>query len=76
MSEQAERAGRDPAEIERSACVLVAVEGGRGERKPDVEPVPADGLKAHLAALAQAGADEAILVLDPIDEAAVRSLQL
>ncbi|HEV2592756.1 MAG TPA: LLM class flavin-dependent oxidoreductase [Gaiellaceae bacterium] len=76
VSEQAEKAGRDPAEIERSACVLVAVEGGRGERKPDVDPAPADGLKTHLAALAQAGADEAILVLDPIDESAIRNLQL
>jgi alkanesulfonate monooxygenase SsuD/methylene tetrahydromethanopterin reductase-like flavin-dependent oxidoreductase (luciferase family) len=76
VSEQAELAGRDPAEIERSACVLVAVEGGRGERKPEVEHVPSDRLRSHLEALGQAGADEAILVLDPIDEPAIRSLQL
>jgi len=76
ISEQAELAGRDPAEIERSACVLVAVEGGRGERKPEVEAVSSDRLKPHLEALAQAGADEAILVLDPIDESSIRSLQL
>jgi alkanesulfonate monooxygenase SsuD/methylene tetrahydromethanopterin reductase-like flavin-dependent oxidoreductase (luciferase family) len=76
VSEQAEKAGRDPAEIERSACVLVAVEGGRGERKAEFDPVPSYALKAHLEALAQAGADEAILVLDPIDEVAIRSLQL
>jgi alkanesulfonate monooxygenase SsuD/methylene tetrahydromethanopterin reductase-like flavin-dependent oxidoreductase (luciferase family) len=75
VSEQAEKAGRDPAEVERSACVLVAVEGGRGERKPDVEPVPSDRLDAHLEGLAQAGADEAILVLDPIDEDAIRALR-
>src|SRR5581483_7940704 len=39
VSEQAERAGRDPATLERSACILVAVEGGGGERTSDVEPV-------------------------------------
>lgn len=72
ISAAAERAGRDPAHIERSACVLVAVDGGAGERTRDVEPVDAASLGEHLAALAQAGADEAILVLDPITEDAVR----
>lgn len=72
ISEAAERAGRDPAEIERSACVLVAVDGGAGERPRDVEPVDASALSAHLAALGQAGADEAILVLDPVTEDTVR----
>jgi len=75
VSQAAERAGRDPREIERSACVLVEVERA-GERPRDVEPVPAAGLKPHLDALADAGADEAILVLDPITEAAVRNLPL
>jgi probable F420-dependent oxidoreductase len=70
----AERAGRDPAEIERSACVFVEVEPV-GERPRDVEPVPADRLDDHLRALADAGADEAILVLDPITEPAIRSLR-
>jgi probable F420-dependent oxidoreductase len=72
ISEAAERAGRDPAEIERSACVLVEVEPGAGERPRDVEAVPAAALAEHLRALADAGADEAILVLDPINEEAVR----
>jgi alkanesulfonate monooxygenase SsuD/methylene tetrahydromethanopterin reductase-like flavin-dependent oxidoreductase (luciferase family) len=71
----AERAGRDPSTLERSACVLVAVDGGRGERPRDVEPVAADRLQGHLRALGEAGADEAILVLDPITEDAVRSLR-
>jgi probable F420-dependent oxidoreductase len=75
ISEAAERAGRDPAAVERSACVLVAVDGGAGERVRDVEPVPADELRTHLEALAEAGADEAILVLDPISEPSVRSLR-
>jgi probable F420-dependent oxidoreductase len=71
ISEAAERAGRDPAELERSACVLVEVDGA-GERPRDVEAVPVARLKDHLRALADAGADEAILVLDPITEETVR----
>jgi len=69
----AERAGRDPAEIERSACVFVEVEPA-GERPRDVEAVPVDRLAAHLEGLREAGVDEAILVVDPITEEAVRSL--
>jgi len=73
----AERAGRDPQEIERSACVFVSAEGA-GERQNDAStpPVPVERLREHLQALAQAGADEAILVLDPITEEAVRTLPL
>lgn len=74
IDEAAERAGRDPAEVERSACVLVEVEPA-GERPRDVEAVPVERLRAHLEGLAQAGADEAILVVDPITEEAVRSLR-
>jgi alkanesulfonate monooxygenase SsuD/methylene tetrahydromethanopterin reductase-like flavin-dependent oxidoreductase (luciferase family) len=73
VTEAAERAGRDPAQIERSACVLVEVDGA-AERRRDVEAVPADRLASHLRALAEAGADEAILVLDPITESSIRSL--
>jgi alkanesulfonate monooxygenase SsuD/methylene tetrahydromethanopterin reductase-like flavin-dependent oxidoreductase (luciferase family) len=75
ISAAAERAGRDPAEIERSACVLVEVDGGTGERPRDVPAVPAAGLADHLRGLAEAGADEAILVLDPVTESSIRSLQ-
>ena len=71
----AERAGRDPATLERSACVFVSVESaGVRNNDEDVEPVPADALAAHLQALADAGAHEAILVADPITEASIRSL--
>jgi len=73
LSTAAERAGRDPAEIERSACVLVEVNGA-GERPRDVEAVPAAQLAGHLRALADAGADEAILVLDPITESSIRTI--
>jgi hypothetical protein len=76
ITEAAERAGRDPAELERSACVFVTVDGGAGERPHEPAPVPNDALREHLRALADAGADEAILVVDPITEASVRKLQL
>jgi alkanesulfonate monooxygenase SsuD/methylene tetrahydromethanopterin reductase-like flavin-dependent oxidoreductase (luciferase family) len=66
------RAGRDPAELIHSACVLVRVGEGAGERPNDVAPVALSDLVAHLRGLAEAGADEAILVLDPIDERAIR----
>jgi len=69
----AELSARVEGSFRRSACVLVSVEGGRGERplEEDAPPVDVEGLPAHLSALAQAGADEAILVLDPIDESAI-----
>jgi probable F420-dependent oxidoreductase len=69
-----ERVGRDARQIERSACVLVAVDGGAGERPHDVPPVEPATLAAHLRGLAAAGADEAILVVDPITEGSVRGL--
>jgi alkanesulfonate monooxygenase SsuD/methylene tetrahydromethanopterin reductase-like flavin-dependent oxidoreductase (luciferase family) len=76
IDEAAKRAGRDPATIERSACVFVEVErtGGRpwDEEAP---PIPLDRLGRHLEGLARAGADEAILVVDPITEQSVRSLR-
>src|SRR4051794_19960794 len=74
VSAAAERAGRDPAEIERSVCVLVEVDGGSGERPRAVPAVPAEALGGHLRGLEEAGADEAILVLDPITEPAIRSV--
>jgi alkanesulfonate monooxygenase SsuD/methylene tetrahydromethanopterin reductase-like flavin-dependent oxidoreductase (luciferase family) len=76
ISDAAERAGRDPATLERSACVYVRVgDGGERTNAQGVEPVDADRLGEHLHALADAGADEAILVVDPITEAAVRRLR-
>jgi len=68
------RAGRDPGEIAHSACVLVRVGEGRGERTHDVPPVARKDLAAHLRLLGEAGADEAILVLDPIDERSTRQV--
>ena len=76
ISAAAVEAGRDPASIERSGCVLVALDGA-GERPADEHTPPVDGragpLAGHLRELAEAGADEAILVIDPITEASVRA---
>jgi len=71
----AELSARFPGSFSRSACVLVSIEGGRDERplEDDAPPVDAAGLQRHLDDLAAAGADEAILVLDPIDERSVRA---
>jgi hypothetical protein len=59
--------------------VLVSVDGRPGERpaSPEIEPVngAAEPLARHLHGLAEAGADEAILVVDPITEASVRALE-
>jgi probable F420-dependent oxidoreductase len=78
MDDAAERAGRDPREIERSACVHVVVDRQRAGRPHDPEAPPVEGsperIAEHLRALAAAGADEAILVVGPIEEASVRAL--
>jgi probable F420-dependent oxidoreductase len=77
VTETAEQAGRDPAEVARSTAVLVeldpeAVKRPHSDRESP--PVSLDGLPAHLAALAEAGADEAILILRPIDEPSIRAV--
>jgi probable F420-dependent oxidoreductase len=67
-------AGRDPKEVERSACVLVALEGaGSRQNDENASAVRLDALEEHLRGLAEAGADEAILVVDPITEDAIRA---
>jgi len=72
----AELSGRFVGDFGRSACVLVAVDGGAGERRLEDEapPVEPAALAEHLEALAAAGADEAILVLDPINELSVTTV--
>ena len=73
VTEAAERAGREPATLERSACVLVSA-GGIDERPETAPPVEADRLADHLQELEEAGADEGILVASPITEASIREL--
>jgi probable F420-dependent oxidoreductase len=75
ISDAAEQAGRAPSDIQRSACVLVALDGA-GERPP-IPGAPAiapDALADQLAGLAAAGADEAIIVADPITQRSVERL--
>jgi alkanesulfonate monooxygenase SsuD/methylene tetrahydromethanopterin reductase-like flavin-dependent oxidoreductase (luciferase family) len=70
-------AGRAPAEVERSACVLVTLDGAGERRVPDgVEPIGGSvrDVREHLAGLAALGLAEAIIVADPITERSVRAL--
>jgi alkanesulfonate monooxygenase SsuD/methylene tetrahydromethanopterin reductase-like flavin-dependent oxidoreductase (luciferase family) len=77
ISGAARDAGRDPGDIERSACVLVALDGS-SERpsKPGARPVTgsADRIASVLSELGDAGADETILVVDPITEGSIVEL--
>jgi alkanesulfonate monooxygenase SsuD/methylene tetrahydromethanopterin reductase-like flavin-dependent oxidoreductase (luciferase family) len=72
----AELSSRFDGGFERSACVLVSVDGGAGERpfESGAPPVDAAALPRHLQELEEAGADEAILVLDPITERSVNAV--
>ncbi len=78
VSAVAELAGRDPAEIARSACVLVVLDRSALERPIDPACPPlegsADAVARGLRAMAEAGADEAILVVSPITESSIRDL--
>ena len=78
ITNAAERAGRNPAEIERSACVLVVLDREAGERPIPDDVRPLEGSPAWIASglhdLAGAGADEAILVVSPITEASIHDL--
>jgi probable F420-dependent oxidoreductase len=74
ISEAAERAGRDPAEISRSACAHVLVDPANPERESPVPPVGIADAAAHVRALGEAGADEVIVVAGPIDERSIRAL--
>jgi alkanesulfonate monooxygenase SsuD/methylene tetrahydromethanopterin reductase-like flavin-dependent oxidoreductase (luciferase family) len=67
---------RFEGDFRRSACVFVAVDGGTGERVLDEAspPVESRELRTHLNELTDAGADEAILVLDPINERSVAAV--
>ena len=78
ISAAARDAGRDPATLMRSACVLVAVDPATGERPrlphaPPLEGPPAS-IVAALREMADAGADEAIIVADPITERSIQTL--
>jgi probable F420-dependent oxidoreductase len=78
VDEAAERAGRDPRAIARSACVLVVLDRAAGERPIEDGVPPLEGSPERIAAglrdLGEAGADEAILVVSPITEFSIRRL--
>jgi alkanesulfonate monooxygenase SsuD/methylene tetrahydromethanopterin reductase-like flavin-dependent oxidoreductase (luciferase family) len=61
--------GRRPESVKRSACVLVDVDPTATERitTGDLRAVDLAELPAHLDALAKVGADEAIIVANPIN---------
>ena len=79
ITRAAEHAGREPGEIDRSACVLVVLDDASSERPVDagVRPLqaPMDRIADHLRDLAEVGADEAILVVSPITEGSITALQ-
>jgi probable F420-dependent oxidoreductase len=76
ISAAAAGAGRERGEIERSACVLVVLDRAAEGRPVDVQPLEGspERIAAGLRDLAEAGADEAILVVTPITERSVREL--
>jgi alkanesulfonate monooxygenase SsuD/methylene tetrahydromethanopterin reductase-like flavin-dependent oxidoreductase (luciferase family) len=71
-----ERTGAAP--VERSACVLVELDGLATERPeyPDSPPLrgSTERITDGLRALGEAGADEVICVVNPIDERSIRVL--
>jgi probable F420-dependent oxidoreductase len=78
VSAAAELAGRPPGEIERSACVLLVLDRSTGERPLEDGLPPLEGSMERIARglrdLAEAGADEAIVVASPITERSIRML--
>lgn len=78
VSEAAAAVGREPEAIERSACVHVVLDRSADERPIDPACPPLEGTPQRIAeglrAMADAGADEVILVVTPITESSIRDL--
>ena len=68
--------GRDQTTLKRSACLLVVTDSDAGERPRPVEYSAATvvDVLARIREMRDAGADEVILVSDPIDIRSVRTL--
>ena len=68
--------GRDQTTLKRSACLLVVTDPDAGERPRPVEYSAATvvDVLARIREMRDAGADEVILVSDPIDTRSVRTL--
>jgi alkanesulfonate monooxygenase SsuD/methylene tetrahydromethanopterin reductase-like flavin-dependent oxidoreductase (luciferase family) len=71
-------AGRAPGEVWRSATVLLVLDGHRSDRPISAATPPvtgsADRIVGQLRSFADAGVDEAILVVSPITERSIREL--
>jgi alkanesulfonate monooxygenase SsuD/methylene tetrahydromethanopterin reductase-like flavin-dependent oxidoreductase (luciferase family) len=78
ISAAARDAGRDPDEIDRSACMLVALDDARRERPstPAYPPVTgsAEAIAAALRDLHDVGADEIIVVPEVVTERSIWTL--
>ena len=78
IDELAREVGRAPEEVRRSACTLVVLDRAAGDRPVPDGVTPLEGSTERIARglreLADAGADEAILVLSPITERSIRDL--
>jgi alkanesulfonate monooxygenase SsuD/methylene tetrahydromethanopterin reductase-like flavin-dependent oxidoreductase (luciferase family) len=78
ITSEAELAGRDPSDIQRSACALVLADPASKERPRSADHPPLEGSMATIARglseLGEAGAHEVIIVADPITEGSIRTL--
>jgi probable F420-dependent oxidoreductase len=81
VNEIATEVGRDPAEIERTAAVLVQMPRGKGRLSiyggvPDITPLTGgpDEIAEGLRAYARLGVAEVQLVVDPIDLESIEAL--
>ena len=76
IDDACERAGRDPATLERSACVLVRFPAVRANGRTSRASSPSIPWTsgARSTSFAEAGAHEVILVCDPITEGSIRAL--
>lgn len=78
ITSAAELAGRDPSDIQRSACALVLVDPASNGRPRSADHPPLEGSMATIARglseLGEAGAHEVIIVADPITEGSIRAL--
>jgi alkanesulfonate monooxygenase SsuD/methylene tetrahydromethanopterin reductase-like flavin-dependent oxidoreductase (luciferase family) len=64
-----------PDTVSRSACMLVQLDGLPAERRPEgMDAVEQSRFAEHIRELAEAGADEVIVVASPITERAIRTL--
>jgi alkanesulfonate monooxygenase SsuD/methylene tetrahydromethanopterin reductase-like flavin-dependent oxidoreductase (luciferase family) len=78
IDEAARAIGRDPRTLRRSVCVLVRTDPSSTERPLGEELPPVEGsaseIVAQLASFAAAGADEIIVIANPINERAVMEI--